>query len=145
MIRWLIDRIYPKNEYAVTLVGLDHAGKTTLLYLLKLGEVMTTIPTIGFSIETAHVPSKNGPGMRMTSWDMGWGCSPIPFPLLSHYTSCTDAIIWVVDSCDRERLSESLQWFIKILSALQSNVADSQNSKNIPILMSASFYSLLLE
>lgn len=29
------------------LVGLDAAGKTTILYKLKLGEIVTTIPTIG--------------------------------------------------------------------------------------------------
>ena len=35
------------------MVGLDAAGKTTILYKLKLGEVVTTIPTIGFNVETA--------------------------------------------------------------------------------------------
>lgn len=29
------------------MVGLDAAGKTTILYKLKLGEIVTTIPTIG--------------------------------------------------------------------------------------------------
>ena len=39
------------------MVGLDAAGKTTILYKLKLGEVVTTIPTIGFNVETVeHVP-----------------------------------------------------------------------------------------
>lgn len=28
-------------------MGLDAAGKTTILYKLKLGEIVTTIPTIG--------------------------------------------------------------------------------------------------
>lgn len=31
-------------------VGLDAAGKTTILYKLKLGEIVTTIPTIGILI-----------------------------------------------------------------------------------------------
>jgi GTPase SAR1 family protein len=35
-------------------VGLDAAGKTTILYKLKLGEVVTTIPTIGFNVETVE-------------------------------------------------------------------------------------------
>lgn len=34
--------------------GLDAAGKTTILYKLKLGEVVTTIPTIGFNVETVE-------------------------------------------------------------------------------------------
>ena len=35
-------------------VGLDAAGKTTILYKLKLGEIVTTIPTIGFNVETVE-------------------------------------------------------------------------------------------
>jgi len=33
--------------YWMFVVGLDAAGKTTILYKLKLGEIVTTIPTIG--------------------------------------------------------------------------------------------------
>lgn len=47
-------------------VGLDAAGKTTILYKLKLGEVVTTIPTIGFNVET--VEYKN---ISFTVWDVG--------------------------------------------------------------------------
>ena len=36
------------------MVGLDAAGKTTILYKLKLGEIVTTIPTIGVLLETYH-------------------------------------------------------------------------------------------
>jgi GTPase SAR1 family protein len=42
------------------------AGKTTILYKLKLGEVVTTIPTIGFNVET--VEYKN---ISFTVWDVG--------------------------------------------------------------------------
>ena len=38
-----------KTEMRILMVGLDAAGKTTILYKLKLGEVVTTIPTIGFN------------------------------------------------------------------------------------------------
>lgn len=34
------------------MLGLDAAGKTTLLYRLKLGEVVSSVPTIGFNVET---------------------------------------------------------------------------------------------
>lgn len=47
-------------------VGLDAAGKTTILYKLKLGEIVTTIPTIGFNVET--VEYKN---ICFTVWDVG--------------------------------------------------------------------------
>jgi hypothetical protein len=40
------------------MVGLDAAGKTTILYKLKLGEIVTTIPTIGFNVETVEVRCK---------------------------------------------------------------------------------------
>lgn len=36
-----------KKEMRILMVGLDAAGKTTILYKLKLGEIVTTIPTIG--------------------------------------------------------------------------------------------------
>ena len=36
------------------MVGLDASGKTTILYKLKLGEIVTTIPTIGFNVETVE-------------------------------------------------------------------------------------------
>ena len=40
-------RLFGKKEMRILMVGLDAAGKTTILYKLKLGEVVTTIPTIG--------------------------------------------------------------------------------------------------
>ncbi|NXN74196.1 ARF5 factor, partial [Himantopus himantopus] len=59
-------------------VGLDAAGKTTILYKLKLGEIVTTIPTIGFNVET--VEYKN---ICFTVWDVG-GQDKIR-PLWRHY------------------------------------------------------------
>jgi ADP-ribosylation factor family len=41
------ERMFGKTEQRILMVGLDAAGKTTILYKLKLGEVVTTIPTIG--------------------------------------------------------------------------------------------------
>mgnify|MGYP003819246649 CR=1 FL=1 len=43
----LFDRLWSKKEMRILMVGLDAAGKTTILYKLKLGEIVTTIPTIG--------------------------------------------------------------------------------------------------
>ena len=59
-------------------MGLDAAGKTTILYKLKLGEIVTTIPTIGFNVET--VEYKN---ISFTVWDVG-GQDKIR-PLWRHY------------------------------------------------------------
>jgi len=46
--------MFGKEERRILMVGLDAAGKTTILYKLKLGEIVTTIPTIGFNVETVE-------------------------------------------------------------------------------------------
>ena len=43
----LFGRLFAKKQMRILMVGLDAAGKTTILYKLKLGEIVTTIPTIG--------------------------------------------------------------------------------------------------
>lgn len=48
----LFKGLFGKKEMRILMVGLDAAGKTTILYKLKLGEIVTTIPTIGKS----HLP-----------------------------------------------------------------------------------------
>ncbi|KAL3693362.1 hypothetical protein R1sor_007013 [Riccia sorocarpa] len=45
----LFSSLFSKKEMRILMVGLDAAGKTTILYKLKLGEIVTTIPTIGFN------------------------------------------------------------------------------------------------
>jgi ADP-ribosylation factor 1/2 len=45
----IFDKLWGKKEMRILMVGLDAAGKTTILYKLKLGEIVTTIPTIGMS------------------------------------------------------------------------------------------------
>jgi len=51
----LFDRLWGKKEMRILMVGLDAAGKTTILYKLKLGEIVTTIPTIGSFIAAAQL------------------------------------------------------------------------------------------
>uniref|UniRef100_A0A8B9DI35 ADP-ribosylation factor n=1 Tax=Anser cygnoides TaxID=8845 RepID=A0A8B9DI35_ANSCY len=89
-------------------LGLDAAGKTTILYKLKLGEIVTTIPTIGFNVET--VEYKN---ICFTVWDVG-GQDKIR-PLWRHYFQNTQGLIFVVDSNDRERVQESADELQKML------------------------------
>merc|ERR1712079_377420 len=62
----LFGRLFGKKQMRILMVGLDAAGKTTILYKLKLGEIVTTIPTIGFNVET--VEYKN---ICFTVWDVG--------------------------------------------------------------------------
>jgi len=96
----IFDKMTKKKESRILMVGLDAAGKTTILYKLKLGEVVTTIPTIGFNVET--VQYKN---VDFTVWDVG-GQDKIR-PLWRHYYQNTQGIIFVVDSNDRDRIGEA--------------------------------------
>lgn len=54
------------REMRILILGLDGAGKTTILYRLQVGEVVTTIPTIGFNVE--QVTYKN---LKFQVWDLG--------------------------------------------------------------------------
>ena len=98
-----------KKEMRILMVGLDNAGKTTVLYKLKLGEVVTTIPTIGFNVET--VEYKN---ISFTVWDVG-GQTKIR-PLWRHYFQNTQGLIFVVDSNDRDRIHETKDELHKMLN-----------------------------
>ncbi|KAJ8373763.1 hypothetical protein SKAU_G00043430 [Synaphobranchus kaupii] len=104
----LFGRLFGKKQMRILMVGLDAAGKTTILYKLKLGEIVTTIPTIGFNVET--VEYKN---ICFTVWDVG-GQDKIR-PLWRHYFQNTQGLIFVVDSNDRERVAESADELNKML------------------------------
>lgn len=88
------------QDTRILMLGLDAAGKTTALYKLKLGELVTTIPTIGFNVENVQYRNLN-----MTIWDVG-GQDKIR-ALWRHYYENTDALIWIVDSNDEARLAEA--------------------------------------
>jgi len=90
----------PPKDTRILMVGLDNAGKTTVLYKLKLGKVVTTIPTIGFNVETVEYKK-----IKFTVWDIG-GQDKIR-PLWRHYYQGTHAVIFVVDSTDKDRLDGS--------------------------------------
>ncbi|PRP77388.1 ADP-ribosylation factor [Planoprotostelium fungivorum] len=100
------------TDLRILMLGLDAAGKTTILYKLKLGEVVTTIPTIGFNVET--VQYKN---ISFTVWDVG-GCDKIR-PLWRHYLQNTHAVIFVIDSNDRDRLPEAVQECVLMTSEVE--------------------------
>jgi len=102
-------KLVGKKDCRILMVGLDAAGKTTILYKLKLGEVVTTIPTIGFNVET--VEYKN---ISFTVWDVG-GQDKIR-PLWRHYYQNTQGIIFVVDCNDRERVGEAKDELNRMLS-----------------------------
>uniref|UniRef100_A0A7S3VGK6 Uncharacterized protein n=1 Tax=Dunaliella tertiolecta TaxID=3047 RepID=A0A7S3VGK6_DUNTE len=103
MLSWFGDR-----EARILVLGLDNAGKTTILYRLQVGEIVATIPTIGFNVET--VTYKN---IKFQVWDLGGQTSIRPY--WRCYYPNTQAIIYVVDSTDHERIGTSREEFHAIL------------------------------
>ncbi|XP_025108680.1 ADP-ribosylation factor 1 [Pomacea canaliculata] len=129
----LFTRLFGKKQMRILMVGLDAAGKTTILYKLKLGEIVTTIPTIGFNVET--VEYKN---ISFTVWDVG-GQDKIR-PLWRHYFQNTQGLIFVVDSNDRERVGEAREELHKMLQ--EDELRDAvllvfANKQDLPNAMSA--------
>ncbi|RAL67538.1 hypothetical protein DID88_008293 [Monilinia fructigena] len=96
-VSWLSGMLFSKKEIRILILGLDNAGKTTLLYRLKIGEVVTTIPTIGFNVES--VTYKN---LNFNVWDLGGQTSIRPY--WRCYYANTAAVIFVIDSTDIDRL-----------------------------------------
>ncbi|KAH8706907.1 ADP-ribosylation factor family-domain-containing protein [Phaeosphaeriaceae sp. PMI808] len=101
--------IWAKKETRILILGLDNAGKTTLLYRLKIGEVVTTIPTIGFNVES--VTYKN---LNFNVWDLGGQTSIRPY--WRCYYANTAAVIFVIDSTDIDRLTTASEELAAMLN-----------------------------
>ena len=125
----LFDKLWGKKEMRILMVGLDAAGKTTILYKLKLGEIVTTIPTIGssilrqlctgipttnFRLSGFNVETVEYKNIQFTVWDVG-GQDKIR-PLWRHYFQNTQGIIFVVDSNDRDRVVEAREELQRMLN-----------------------------
>ncbi|UYV67315.1 ARL5B [Cordylochernes scorpioides] len=97
--------LFSNEEHKIVIVGLDNAGKTTILYQFLMNEVVHTSPTIGSNVE--EVVWRN---VRFLMWDLG-GQESLRAAWSTYYTN-TEFLILVVDSTDRERLplSRSELW-----------------------------------
>jgi len=95
----VLQALLGSKEVRILVLGLDNAGKTTILYKLQneSDEEIQTIPTIGFNVETLQY--KN---IKFQVWDLGGQTSIRPY--WRCYYPNTDAIIFVVDSADKERI-----------------------------------------
>ena len=105
---------FPKSPFCLHSFWLTFVsfppGKTTILYKLKVGQVVQTTPTIGFNVET--VSRKN---VTFSVWDVG-GQDQIR-GLWRHYFLNTQAVIFVVDSNDQNRLKEARDELWKVLES----------------------------
>lgn len=91
--------LWSKKEIRILILGLDNAGKTTLLYRLKIGQVVTTIPTVGFNVESVTYQN-----LHFNVWDLGGQTSIRPY--WRCYYGGTAAVVFVVDSTDVERMGQ---------------------------------------
>ncbi|KAG1806627.1 ADP-ribosylation factor family-domain-containing protein [Suillus plorans] len=134
VISHIFSGLFTQQESRLLMLGLDNAGKTTILYKLKLGEVVTTIPTIGFNVETVAYKK-----IQFTVWDVG-GQQRIRL-LWQYYFNDAEGIIFVVDSCDRDRISEAKEELHMLMN--NDQLRDSlllvfANKQDMPGAMSAS-------
>jgi len=90
--------MFGNEEHKLCLVGLDNAGKTTILYQFLMNEVVHTSPTIGSNVE--EVVWNN---LHFIMWDLG-GQESLRTAWNTYYSN-TEFILLVVDSTDRERLT----------------------------------------
>ena len=100
---------FGKKEVKILMLGLDATGKTTILYQLKMGETVKTIPTIGFNVETFDY--KN---FKFAIWDVG-GQDKIKVTW-KHFYQNTDGLIFVVDSNDQDRIDDAAEELKKLLA-----------------------------
>ncbi|CAE6434391.1 hypothetical protein ACGC1H_001397 [Rhizoctonia solani] len=109
-----------EKDVRILMVGLDSAGKTTILYRLQIGEVVSTIPTIGFNVES--VTYKN---IKFQVWDLGGQSSIRPY--WRCYYANTHAIIYVIDASDHDRLQTSRAELLTMLAE--------EELKGVPVLV----------
>ncbi|XP_067825325.1 ADP-ribosylation factor-like protein 4D [Heptranchias perlo] len=117
----------PFQSLHVVVIGLDSAGKTTLLYRLKLREFVNTIPTKGFNTEKIKVPVGNSRAITFQVWDVG-GQEKLR-PLWKSYTRRTDGIVFVIDSSEMERMEEA--------KAELHKISRTSENQGVPVLIFA--------
>ncbi|KAH9760185.1 ADP-ribosylation factor 3 [Citrus sinensis] len=125
MFSRMFSSLFGNKEARILVLGLDNAGKTTILYRLQMGEVVSTIPTIGFNVETVQYNN-----IKFQVWDLvvyTLNCSRVGFKVLERggqtsirpYWRCyfpnTEAVIYVVDSSDTDRIQTAKEEFHAIL------------------------------
>ncbi|XP_077679394.1 ADP-ribosylation factor-like protein 3 isoform X1 [Eretmochelys imbricata] len=118
----------PDQEVRILLLGLDNAGKTTLLKQLASEDISHITPTQGFNIKSVQ-----SQGFKLNVWDIG-GQRKIR-PYWRNYFENTDVLIYVIDSADRKRFEETGQELAELL--------DEEKLSGVPVLIFANKQDLL--
>ena len=119
------ENIEKKDDFKVKMFGLDDAGKTKILYILKLGTKVMTIPTIGFNVERIENESQE---KNITIWDIGG--NKMVRKLWKQYFCNTNGLIWVYDMSKKETYEESQ-------NELKSILYEPDIKSDIPLLIIA--------
>ena len=98
-----------RNNFKIIILGMQNAGKTTILYRLSLGQLVKTTPTIGSNVEELQYNN-----VKFQAWDLGGQESTRS--VWDVYYMNTDAIVYVIDSIDDEYYEESKIQFHKMLN-----------------------------
>ena len=96
-----------RNNFRIIILGIQNAGKTTILYRLSIGQLVKTTPTIGSNVE--EISYNN---VKLQAWDLGGQESSRS--MWEVYFVNTDAVIYVIDTHD-ETFDESKAQFYKLL------------------------------
>ncbi|XP_030076279.1 ADP-ribosylation factor-like protein 4D [Microcaecilia unicolor] len=129
----------------VVVIGLDSAGKTSLLYRLKFKEFVKSVPTKGFNMEKIKVPVGNSRVITFQVWDVG-GQEKLR-PLWKSYTRRTDGMVFVVDSAEVERMEEAKVELHKITRTSENQgvpVLVLANKQDLPTALSVTEVEKLL-
>ncbi|KAL4609452.1 ADP-ribosylation factor-like protein 3 [Arapaima gigas] len=118
----------PDQEVRILLLGLDNAGKTTLLKQLASEDVSHITPTQGFNIKSVQ-----SQGFKLNVWDIG-GQRKIR-PYWRNYFENTDVLIYVIDSADRKRFEETGQELAELL--------EEEKLSGVPVLVFANKQDLM--
>merc|ERR1712127_483761 len=87
------------KEARILVLGLDNAGKTTILKAMSQEDISTIMPTQGFNIKSLQQD-----GFKLNVWDIGGQRENRPY--WKNYYENTDGLVYVVDSSDDIRLAE---------------------------------------
>eukprot|EP00928_Gymnodinium_smaydae_P026743 TRINITY_DN20904_c0_g1_i1.p1 TRINITY_DN20904_c0_g1~~TRINITY_DN20904_c0_g1_i1.p1 ORF type:complete len:210 (-),score=22.19 TRINITY_DN20904_c0_g1_i1:112-741(-) len=102
-------RFFAEEEHRLLLHGLNSAGKTTILYRLRLGEAVTTIPSVSFMIENTEYELISFTASDLRTRDK-------IRPLWRHYFTDAKAVVFVVDCADRDHIEDSRRELVKLLN-----------------------------